>query len=79
MIRIHVKDYRRDIGGLRGFTGLLQGDVNWPAVVAALAAIGYDGFVTSEVLPRYRYHGERLIYETSSAISAIFGLEQGRI
>jgi hexulose-6-phosphate isomerase len=77
IVRIHVKDYRRDIGGLRGFTGLLQGDVNWPAVVAALDAIGYDGYITSEVLPGYRYHGERLIYETSAAISAIFGLDQG--
>ena len=75
IVRIHVKDYRRDIGGLKGFAGLLQGDVNWPAVVSALRGIGYDGFITSEVLPSYRYHGERLIYETSEAISAIFGLE----
>jgi len=71
--RLHVKDYRQDIGGLRGFTGLLQGDVNWPAVVQALGRIGYDGYVTSEVLPPYRYCGKRLIFETSAAISAIFG------
>ena len=74
IVRIHVKDYRRDIGGLKGFTGLLQGDVNWPEVVAALSQIGYDGYITSEVLPAYRYHSERLIYEASAAISAIFGL-----
>jgi len=73
--RIHVKDFRRDIGNLRGFTGLLQGDVNWPAVVSALDHIGYDGFITSEVLPPYKHHSERLIFETSAAISAIFGLD----
>ncbi|MBM3187196.1 MAG: sugar phosphate isomerase/epimerase [Chloroflexi bacterium] len=72
---VHVKDYRRDIGGLRGFTGLLQGDVDWPAVVAAFHHIGYDGYITSEVLPPYKHHGERLINETSAAISAIFGLD----
>ncbi len=72
--RIHVKDYRLDIGGLKGFTGLLQGDINWPAVVSAIQEIGYDSYITSEVLPAYKYHGERLIYETSMAISAIFDL-----
>jgi hexulose-6-phosphate isomerase len=73
--RVHVKDYRLDVGGIQGFTGLLQGDVNWPEVVAALQEIVYDGYITSEVLPAYKYHGERLIYEASAAISAIFGLE----
>ena len=74
IVRLHVKDYRQDVGGLRGFCGLLQGDIDWPAVVAALRSNGYDGFVTSEVLPAYRYHNERLIYDTSAAISTIFEL-----
>jgi hexulose-6-phosphate isomerase len=72
--RLHVKDYRQDVGGLRGFCGLLQGDIDWPAVVAALQFIGYDGFITSEVLPAYHYHNDRLIYDTSAAISTIFEL-----
>lgn len=72
--RIHVKDFRRDIGGLQGFCGLLQGDVNWPEVVRAVRQIGYDGYITSEVLPAYKHHHERLIYETSASISAIFGI-----
>ncbi|NPV08934.1 MAG: sugar phosphate isomerase/epimerase [Anaerolineae bacterium] len=72
--RVHVKDYRPELGGLDGFAGLLQGAVNWPRVAAALRGIGYDGYITSEVLPAYRYHGERLIFETSAAISAIFDI-----
>jgi L-ribulose-5-phosphate 3-epimerase len=66
--RIHVKDYRLDIGGMAGFTGLLAGDIRWPEVVLALREIEYDGYIT------YKYHGDRLIYEASAAISAIFGL-----
>lgn len=72
--RIHVKDYRLDIEGIRGFTGLLAGDIRWPEVVLALQEIEYDGYITSEVLPAYKFHGDRLVYEASAAISAIFGL-----
>jgi len=51
--RVHFKNFRRrDCGGtLSDFTGsLLDGDVNWPAVFAALKAAGYDGYVTAEVI-----------------------------
>lgn len=69
--RIHFKDFRLAADNIAGFAGLLQGDVNWPAVRAALVEIGYDGWVTAEVLPAYRFHGERLIHETSAAMDAI--------
>jgi len=44
--KVHFKDFRR-----RGheFVPLLEGDVNWPAVVAALRSIGYDSDVIQEV------------------------------
>jgi L-ribulose-5-phosphate 3-epimerase len=29
---IHVKDFELSVGSIQGFTGLLQGDVAWPAV-----------------------------------------------
>jgi L-ribulose-5-phosphate 3-epimerase len=74
IVRVHVKDYRPDVGGVLGFVGLLQGEVNWPAVATALWTIGYDGYITAEVLPPYRYHPERLVYEVADAISAIFGV-----
>lgn len=51
--RVHFKNFtRRDCGGtLSDFTGsLLDGDVDWPAVFSALKAVGYDGYVTAEVI-----------------------------
>lgn len=46
--RIHFKDFKRDVGNLDGFCDLLDGDVNFPAVMSALREIGYNGPVTSE-------------------------------
>ncbi len=51
---VHVKNFKRDdCGGvLHGFgDDLLAGDVNFPAVKAALAKIGYTGPITAEMLP----------------------------
>jgi hexulose-6-phosphate isomerase len=48
--RIHLKDYK--LGG-RGeparSADLLEGDVNWKAVMAALVKIGYNGFLSPEI------------------------------
>lgn len=71
--RVHFKDFRLTVDNAHGFVTLLEGDVNWPAVSAALRDIGYDSWVAAEVLPAYRYHGEQLIYETSRKIDAILG------
>lgn len=46
--RIHFKDFKREVGNLSGFCDLLDGDVNFLAVMQALREIGYDGPVTSE-------------------------------
>jgi len=51
--RMHFKNFkRRDSGGTQSdFTAsLLEGDVNWPAVIQALESIDYDGYVTAEML-----------------------------
>jgi hexulose-6-phosphate isomerase len=51
--RVHLKNFtRRDGGGtLADFTGsLMKGGVDWPAVFAALKGIGYDGYLTAEVI-----------------------------
>ena len=71
--KVHFKDYRVEAGGLHGFVDLLAGDVNYPAVVAALDAVGYDGWVTAEMIPNYKYHTETIIYNTSKAMDAILG------
>ncbi|MGO9310733.1 MAG: sugar phosphate isomerase/epimerase family protein [Spirochaetia bacterium] len=71
--RIHVKDNRVMGGGAIAPAPLLAGDVNWPLVRDAIAEIRYDSWMTAEVLPGFRYHGERLIFETSASMAAIFG------
>lgn len=47
--KVHFKDFKRD--GYQ-WTPLLEGDVNFPAVMAELRAIGYDDALISEVSPR---------------------------
>jgi L-ribulose-5-phosphate 3-epimerase len=71
--KVHFKDYRRAAGGLHGFVDLLAGDVNYPEVVRALEEIGYDSFVTAEMIPPYTHHGTAIIQNTSTAMDAILG------
>jgi L-ribulose-5-phosphate 3-epimerase len=48
--RIHVKDYKLSNRAEQGrFVGLLEGDVNWKAVMAALVKTGYNGFMSPEI------------------------------
>jgi len=49
--RVHVKDFKRSAGTAEGFVDLLEGDVDFQTVKKALAGIGYDGYVTAELLP----------------------------
>jgi L-ribulose-5-phosphate 3-epimerase len=74
--RVHVKDFKRAVGTLDGFTGLLQGDVDWPAVRAALRHVGYDGYVTVEVLPPYGSYPEQLAFDASHALDRWLADEQ---
>jgi len=46
--RIHFKDFKNSVGTIDGFCDLLDGDVDYPAVMNALREVGYDGFVTAE-------------------------------
>ena len=71
--KVHFKDYRRAAGGLHGFVDLLAGDVDYPAVMAALKSVGYDGWVTAEMIPNYKFYTETIIYNTSNAMDRILG------
>jgi len=46
--RVHVKDYLLKPGGQGRFIGLLEGDVDWRAVMQALVEVGYRGFLSHE-------------------------------
>ncbi len=77
--RVHFKDFRRNVGTAEGFVELLSGDVNWPAVMAALKAIKYDGWCTAEMIPPipfYKYAPEILIQNTARAMEAIFKFQE---
>ena len=71
--KVHFKDYRVVAGGLHGFVDLLAGDVNYPEVMKALAEVGYDGWVSAEMIPNYKYYTEAIIYNTSCSMDKILG------
>lgn len=75
--RVHFKDYRRAVGSVEGFVDLLSGNVNWPAVVGELKAIGYTEWCTAEMIPPvpfYTHAPQVLIGNTSRAMDGIFAL-----
>ena len=49
--RVHIKDFKKDVGNLSGFCDLLAGDVPWKETMAALKAIGYDKTIVAEMMP----------------------------
>lgn len=51
IMRVHVKDFKKSVGTAAGFVDMLEGDVDFQAVRTALERIGYDGYVTAEMLP----------------------------
>lgn len=70
--KVHFKDFKRYIGNAAGFCDLLAGEVDYKAVAEALAAIGYDGWVTAEVSP-YASNNEIMLRHTSMAMDYILG------
>jgi len=71
--KVHFKDYRRAAGDLHGFVDLLAGEVNWDKVMEALRKIGYDGWVSAEMLPPYAQYPEAILYNTSFSMDKILG------
>lgn len=66
--RVHIKDFKKSAGTVEGFVDLLEGDVDFTAVKKALAAIGYKGFVTAEMIPYSPGRPEK----TAKAMKKIF-------
>ena len=50
--KVHVKDFKRAVATGQGFCQLLDGDADYPAVMAELRSAGYDNYLTSEVSVR---------------------------
>lgn len=69
--RVHVKDFRGDIGNIQGFTNPLQGDLPWMVVRSALETIGYRGAITAEV-SGYRVFPELGLRHIADALRVVF-------
>jgi hexulose-6-phosphate isomerase len=74
VVGIHFKDYRVAVGTIEGFVDLLEGDVNWPEVMAAIKEINYSGPIPAEMIPPYKHCPEVRIANASNAMDAILAL-----
>ncbi len=73
IVRVHIKDFKTEIGNITGFTNLLQGDIDWKVAMDALRAVGYDGYVTCELSP-YVTCPVQLATDTRKHMEIIFNL-----
>ena len=72
---IHLKEYSKKVHefNLHTFRPLLDGTTNWPAVLDALAAVGYRGYLTFEYFNPFPHWPEALVYQTSDALDRMLG------
>jgi hexulose-6-phosphate isomerase len=72
---IHLKEYSKKAHefNLNAFRPLLDGTTNWPAVLDALDAVGYRGYLTFEYFNPFPHWSEALVYHTSDALDRMLG------
>ncbi len=68
--KVHFKDYSRSMAN---YVDLLEGDVDYIAVMQAFKDIGYEGWATAEMIPPYKLYPETILYTTSIAMDKILG------
>ncbi len=72
---VHVKDFKTEVGNIRGFTYLLQGDVNWPQVMKAFVDVGYDYYLVAE-LGSFKFFPDEMLRSTSASLERIISLAE---
>ena len=72
---IHLKEYSKKVHefNLNAFRLLLDGTTNWPAVLAALGAINYRGYLTFEYFNPFPHWPEAIVFHTSDALDRMLG------
>ncbi len=72
---VHFKEYSKKVHefNLHTFRPLLDGTINWPAVMEALDQVGYRGYLTFEYFNPFPYWPESLVYQTSDALDRMLG------
>ncbi|WAH35576.1 sugar phosphate isomerase/epimerase family protein [Alicyclobacillus dauci] len=61
LLKVHVKDFRLDIGNISGFVPIFHGDVNWTSVLNSLDHVGYNGDLIAEVPPGRNFPSENVL------------------
>jgi len=72
---VHLKEFTKKGTdySLESFRPLLDGTTNWPAVLEAFTATGYDGYLTFEYFHPYAHWPEALVYQTSDSLDRMLG------
>ena len=72
---VHFKEFTKKGTdySLETFRPLLDGTTNWPAVLEALAAHQYEGYVTFEYFHPYAHWPEALVYQTGDSLDRMLG------
>ena len=68
IFKVHFKDFRVSCGDM---VDLLAGDVNWPKVMDAFKAVGYEGWASAEMIPQYTHASTQIVYNTSASMDRI--------
>jgi len=69
--RVRFKDFKRAVATAKGFCDLLEGDVNWPAVMKSLRTAGYNSYCTADVELRHSHHALVRLKSISVVMDAI--------
>lgn len=69
--KIHISDYRVEQTGLGAFVDIFAGDVDFFEVIKSLKKIGYDDYLTLEMLPNYKRLPELSIYSNKPAMDRL--------
>jgi hexulose-6-phosphate isomerase len=72
---IHFKEWNKKATdhSLESFRLLLDGSTNWPAVMAALEAIDYRGYLTFEYFHPFAHYPEAIVFQASDALDRMLG------
>lgn len=72
---VHFKEWDKRVHefNLHTFRPLLDGTTNWPAVMEALDAVEYRGYLTFEYFHPFAHYPDVLIHQTSIALDRMLG------
>lgn len=74
---VHFKEFTKKGTdySLESFRPLLDGTTNWPAVLEALDATEYRGYLTFEYFHPYQHYPEALVYQTADSLDRMLGIK----